>query len=63
MEKHKLTVRVQPISGAEPLMCPVNVQKRIKAKGGKPVFGWEVKIDREVIEIHTAHCIWESPGG
>ena len=33
-------IRVQPIAGAMPLECVLNVEKCIRACGGKKVYGW-----------------------
>jgi hypothetical protein len=57
-----LTIRCQPILGAEPLMCCCNVQKRVHALGGKAVFGYEVK-DFGFYRTLLEHAIWESPDG
>ena len=56
------TIRVQSICGAEPLMCSDNVDKRIRAMGGKPVFGWSVTHDL-FCDTWVNHCVWESPDG
>ena len=55
-------IRVQPICDAEPLMCNVNVDTRIKAAGGRAAFGWKVQHDY-VNDGLSNHCVWESPEG
>lgn len=55
-------IKVQPMCGAEPLMCNVNVEKRIMAMGGRAVFGWAVYHDR-YNDAWQNHCVWESPDG
>lgn len=55
-------IRVQPIFGAEPLMCSVNVEKRIRAMGGRAVYGWAVRHD-VYNDCWQNHCVWESPEG
>lgn len=51
-------VPVQPMFGAEPLMCVDNVRKRVAAMGGKPVFGWCVEHD-PFNDRHQNHVVWE----
>lgn len=59
-----ITLPVQPMAGAEPLMCWANVQKRIRALGGRAVYGWEVRPDPLLpVEVRASHVVWESPGG
>lgn len=55
-------IRVQPMCGAEPLMCNLNVQKRIRAVGGQAVYGWCVRHDK-FNDCWQNHCVWESPDG
>ena len=55
-------IRVQAIFGAEPLMCNINVQKRIQAMGGGAVFGWKVRHD-VYNDCWESHCVWQSPEG
>ncbi len=43
-------------------MCWVNVQKRIKAMGGKVVFGWAVVRDVFTL-VKQSHCVWEDHAG
>lgn len=57
-----IRIPVQPISGAEPLMCWHNVQKRIKAMGGRAVFGWTIRHDLYT-DIKQNHCVWEDRAG
>ena len=38
-----MKIQVRPIFGAEPLMCSVNVAKRIKACGGSAAYGWLIR--------------------
>jgi hypothetical protein len=57
-----MRIPCQSIVGAEPMMCVVNVAKRIKALGGRSVFGWEVR-PMYLADVHTPHCVWESPDG
>ena len=52
----------QPIGGAEPLMCTENVRKRIKACGGRAVYGWIVKDQGEFL-AKSAHCVWQNDQG
>jgi hypothetical protein len=61
-----MKVKVQPIFGAEPFSCSTNVRKRIKALGGKPVYGWRIidKPDQSPLAIlKQHHVVWESPAG
>jgi hypothetical protein len=58
-----MKVRVQPIHGAEPMMCNHNVQKRIEALGGNAVYGWLTKPASNGWQVKENHCVWESPGG
>jgi hypothetical protein len=55
-------IPVQPMAGGEPLMCLVNVQKRISAMGGKAVFGWGVRHDC-FCTLKYSHCVWEDDQG
>ena len=57
-----IRIPVQPISGAEPLRCRQNVQKRIKAMGGKAVFGWSIRHDL-FTDMKQNHCVWEDHAG
>lgn len=57
-----MKIPVQPISGAEPMMCITNVRKRIAACGGSMVFGWEFT-DYEFETIQSNHVIWQSDEG
>jgi hypothetical protein len=57
-----MKIRVQPMSGGEPLNCYSNVQKRIRALGGKMAFGWMIRDDR-YYRIRVSHVVWESPDG
>lgn len=59
---HSQFIRVQPIFGAEPLMCSMNVEKRIRAMGGRAVYGWAVRHDK-YNDAWQNHCVWESPDG
>ena len=61
-EHKQRIIRVQSICGAEPLMCSVNVEKRIRVMGGQPVFGWKVQHD-QYNDCWQSHCVWESPDG
>lgn len=55
-------IRVQPIGGAKPLMCNINVQKRIRVMGGRAVYGWCIRHDK-FNDCWQNHCVWESPEG
>lgn len=55
-------IPVQPISGAAPLMCWHNVQRRIRACGGSAVFGWEIR-DDNFNYIKLSHVVWCDPDG
>ena len=57
-----IRIPVQPISGAEPLMCSENVQKRIRAMGGSAVFGWIVAHDT-FNDVKQNHVVWEDSTG
>lgn len=59
-----MEIKVQPIGGAEPLMCNHNVAKRIKACGGTAVYGWEVQTTAATkVECRTNHCVWQDEHG
>jgi hypothetical protein len=58
-----MIVKVQSIWGAEPQMCSSNVEKRIKACGGKKVFGWKTKDIGNDWKVRENHCVWEDPDG
>lgn len=58
-----MKIKVQPIGGAEPLMCSHNVSKRVKACGGSAVYGWEIRDDDAEILTRLSHCVWQSPEG
>lgn len=57
-----MRIPVQPISGAQPLMCRVNVEKRVRAMGGRAVFGWAVRHD-VYNDVKQNHCVWEDDTG
>jgi hypothetical protein len=59
---NSIKIPVQPIYGAEPFMCSVNVQKRIKAMGGRAVFGWLIRHDPHIV-VRVSHCVWEDQSG
>src|SRR5690349_16909524 len=55
-------LKTRPMTGAEPLMCTRNVEKRIRACGGAAVYGWQVK--RLPLYTHYAqHCVWRDDSG
>ncbi len=57
-----IKIPVQPNSGAEPFMCWQNVQNRIRAMGGKAVFGWAIRHDL-FTDMKQNHCVWEDEKG
>lgn len=58
-----MKIKVQLICGAEPQMCSLNVEKRIRACGGKKAFGWKIKDIGNDWKIRENHCVWEDPDG
>jgi hypothetical protein len=58
-----MKIKVQSIWGAEPQMCLGNVEKRIRACGGKKVFGWKIKDIQCGWKVRENHCVWENPAG
>jgi hypothetical protein len=57
-----IRIPVQPIAGAEPMMCLENVKKRIRAMGGRPAFGWAIRHDLYT-DVKQNHCVWEDQTG
>lgn len=51
--------------GGKPFECFKNVQKRIRALGGKAVFGWATRDSRpnDIVEVWYSHVVWESETG
>ncbi len=60
-----MRIPCQPIHGGEPFECFKNVQKRIKALGGKAAFGWAIRDDgpNDIVEVKYSHVVWESETG
>ncbi|MGZ0707306.1 hypothetical protein ACWPKO_03090 [Coraliomargarita sp. W4R53] len=56
-------ISVKPPSYAQIGHCYENVEKRIKQKGGMPVFGWEISNLEDLWLEAQFHCIWKSPKG
>lgn len=57
-----MKIPMQPIFGAEPLMCITNVETRIRACGGSMVFGWKVRRNGP-ITVHENHVVWQDDAG
>lgn len=57
-----LYVPVKPERGAEELDCFRVVERKVKAAGGKVVYGWQVWKTPHLIEAEC-HAVWQNPQG
>jgi len=58
-----MMIPAQPMIGAQPVMCSENVRKRIKACGGKAVYGWERDKRGPYTDCLLSHVVWEDKDG
>ncbi len=62
-DKKPLYVQIEPEKHSKPLLCYLNVEKKVKHDGGTSVFGWSIAEYRDIFLEAQHHAIWRSQSG